>query len=70
MLCFSGDPIAVDAMRPALWRLFSELAELGSITRVAAARNVAQPHITAWMSIAVEGNRTREVVSMLLGVFS
>lgn len=29
--------------------------------------DVAQPHITAWMSIAVEGNRTREVVAMLLG---
>lgn len=29
--------------------------------------DVAQPHITAWMSIAVEGNRTREVVGILLG---
>jgi len=36
----------VEAMRPALWRLFAELAEMGSITRVAAARNVAQPHIS------------------------
>jgi DNA-binding Lrp family transcriptional regulator len=28
----------------------------------------ADPHdITAWMSIAVEGNRTREVVAILLG---
>ena len=29
--------------------------------------DVVQPHITAWMSIAVEGNRTREVVGILLG---
>ncbi|ANH70595.1 Lrp/AsnC family transcriptional regulator [Mitsuaria sp. 7] len=29
--------------------------------------DVAQPHITAWTSIAVEGNRTREVVGILLG---
>ncbi|MDH0864507.1 Lrp/AsnC family transcriptional regulator [Mitsuaria sp. GD03876] len=29
--------------------------------------DVAQPHIAAWMSIAVEGNRTREVVGILLG---
>ncbi len=29
--------------------------------------DVAQPHITAWMSIAVEGNRTREVVGILMG---
>ena len=29
--------------------------------------DAAQPHITAWMSIAVEGNRTREVVGILLG---
>ena len=36
----------MEAMRPALWRLFTELAEMGSITRVAAARNVAQPHIS------------------------
>ena len=28
----------------------------------------AEPHgITAWMSIAVEGNRTREVIAILLG---
>jgi len=27
----------------------------------------APEQITAWMSIAVEGNRTREVISMLLG---
>ena len=36
----------MESMRPALWRLFTELAEMGSITRVAAARNVAQPHIS------------------------
>jgi DNA-binding Lrp family transcriptional regulator len=29
--------------------------------------DLAQPQITAWMSIAVEGNRTREVVGILLG---
>lgn len=29
--------------------------------------DLAQPQITAWMSIAVEGNRTREVVGILMG---
>ncbi|OWQ93465.1 AsnC family transcriptional regulator [Roseateles aquatilis] len=29
--------------------------------------DIAPRHITAWMSIAVEGNRTREVVGILLG---
>lgn len=36
----------MDAMRPAAWRLFVELADAGSITRVAQARNTAQPHIS------------------------
>jgi DNA-binding transcriptional LysR family regulator len=33
-------------MRPAAWRLFAELADAGSITRVAQARNAAQSHIS------------------------
>lgn len=36
----------MDGMRPAAWRLFVELADSGSITRVAQARNAAQPHIS------------------------
>jgi LysR family nitrogen assimilation transcriptional regulator len=36
----------MEAMRPAAWRLFVELADAGSITRVAQARNAAQPHIS------------------------
>jgi DNA-binding transcriptional LysR family regulator len=36
----------MDTMRPAAWRLFMELADAGSITRVAQARNAAQPHIS------------------------
>src|SRR5262245_56265067 len=36
----------MDTMRPAAWRLFIELADAGSITKVALARNAAQPHIS------------------------
>ena len=36
----------MESMRPAAWRLFVELADAGSITKVAAARNAAQPHIS------------------------
>jgi DNA-binding transcriptional LysR family regulator len=36
----------MDAMRPAAWRLFAELADVGSITRVAVARNAAQSHVS------------------------
>lgn len=36
----------MDPMHPALWRLFVELADMGSVTKVAAARNVAQPQIS------------------------
>ncbi|HEY4372248.1 MAG TPA: LysR substrate-binding domain-containing protein [Burkholderiales bacterium] len=36
----------MEAMRPAAWRLFIDLADSGSITRVAQVRNAAQPHIS------------------------
>src|SRR6188474_1662360 len=36
----------MDAMRPATWRLFVELADVGSITKVALARNAAQSHVS------------------------
>ena len=47
----------------------SKLEDSGVITgyTVRLRPDSAPEQITAWMSIAVEGNRTREVISMLLG---
>lgn len=48
-----------------LTRLESSGEVIGYTVRLRA--DVAPAQITAWMSIAVEGNRTREVVGILLG---
>jgi LysR family transcriptional regulator, nitrogen assimilation regulatory protein len=40
----------MERMRPGAWRLFVELAETGSITRLALRRNVAQPQISRQIS--------------------